>query len=144
MSAKKIGKNGRQGEGGGRPAHERDEEIAKQVSAHAAVGTSHDDIAAIVKMSTDTLLKYYRSELDLGLSKANAAVGGKIYSEAMKGKAWACTLWAKARMGWVTERHEHSGPNAGAIEIDEVSVADDLVAELLAKAESLGTGSGAQ
>jgi hypothetical protein len=66
----------------------------------AAIGTTHDHIARICDMSTATLHKHYKDDLDLGGSKAGAVVGGKIFEAAKRGESWACNLWAARRMGW--------------------------------------------
>lgn len=78
-----------------------DENIAKAVQQHAAVGTPYQSIAKMVGCSNSTLLKHYQGDLDIGLDKANAVVGGVIFNAAKAGQPWACKLWAGRRMqGW--------------------------------------------
>lgn len=67
---------------------------------YSAVGLPHTDIARILGFSRETLEKYYREELNLGMAKANAAVGGALYKSALEGNVAAQIFWAKSRMGW--------------------------------------------
>jgi hypothetical protein len=76
------------------------EGMGDRIGMLAAIGTTHDHIARICDMSTATLHKHYKDDLDLGGSKAGAVVGGKIFEAAKRGESWACNLWAARRMGW--------------------------------------------
>lgn len=75
-------------------------ELANQIGLLVAIGTTHEQIARILKIGLDTMHKHYKDDLDLGSAKAGAVVGGKIFEAAKKGEQWACTLWAARRMGW--------------------------------------------
>lgn len=93
------------------------EELAKQIALLVAIGTTHEHIARMLRMSLQTLHKHYKDELDLGASKAGAVVGGKIFEAAKRGEQWACTLWVARRMGW-TESHKLEGdPNAPVVAV---------------------------
>lgn len=94
------------------------EHLRQQISLLAAIGTTHDHIARIVNMSTATLHKHYKDDLELGGSKAGAVVGGKIFEAAKRGEQWACTLWAARRMGW-KETTVNETRKLGAEELDE-------------------------
>lgn len=83
------------------------DEQRKQVSLLAAVGTVHPLIARMIlkedgkPISTKTLTRHFKDELDLGLAKANCIVGGKLFEMASDGKHDACTMfWMKTRAGW--------------------------------------------
>lgn len=85
-------------------------EFAKRIRTMVAVGISHADIARVLKMSTDTLHKHYKDDLDVGAAAAHEVVGGKIFSAAANGEPWAASLWAARRMGWKeTSAQEISG-----------------------------------
>jgi hypothetical protein len=72
-----------------------------QVKHLAAVGTPHEDIARKIGIrSPKTLRKYYRQELDLAATEANANVGGALYRRAMAGNTDAQKFWLERRAGW--------------------------------------------
>jgi hypothetical protein len=56
----------------GRRSHRPDAAQRRQVEAMAAYGIPADDISRVVGVDPKTLRKYYREELDLGETKANA------------------------------------------------------------------------
>jgi hypothetical protein len=72
-----------------------------QIKALAAVGTPQEDIALKVGIrSPKTLRKYFRKELDLAATDANASVGGALYNSAMAGNTDAQKFWLERRAGW--------------------------------------------
>lgn len=94
-------------------------ELANQIGLLVAIGTTHEQIARILRMSLETLHKAYRDELDLGSARAGAVVGGKIFEAAKRGEQWACTLWAARRMGWKeTSAQEISGANGAPLKVE--------------------------
>lgn len=100
------------------------------VLEYAGYGVPQDAIAAILKISVKTLRKYYREELDLGEAKANAAVAGKLFEQAMKGNIAAQIFWLKARAGWretqVIEHKNQTKVNVNALE----ELSDEELAQL--------------
>lgn len=80
--------------------HKPDDKIRKKVESYAAVGIPHEDIAKVIGIDKKTLYKYYRPELDTAATKADAAVGGALYSKAIAGDTTAMIWWSKARMRW--------------------------------------------
>ena len=97
--------------GPGQPPHEPTDETRRLVEMMAGCGTPQMQIAPMVGISDETLRKYYRRELDLGLIKANAKVAEALFRQATEeGNTAAAIWWTKARMGW-RERSgaEHSG-----------------------------------
>lgn len=112
----------------GRPRHEPTAETHATVKALAAYGIPRPEIGRRIGINQDTLLKYYRDDLDLGAVEAHAAVGQYLFTLA-SGRALAsgathadcgraAMFWAKTRMGWrETNNLEHSGVNGGPIEI---------------------------
>lgn len=88
---------------GGRPPIGRSEEIAKAVQLHTLVGTPQPTLAKILGMSTETMTKYYREELDTAKAQANASIAGRLYKKAMDGDTTAMIFWLKTQARW-TER----------------------------------------
>lgn len=97
----------------GRPSHEPTEETRKLVSMHAAIGTNHETIAAIIGIDDKTLRKHYREELDYAMAQANATVGGALFNKATKGDTAAMIFWMKTRAGW-REKHDVDVTSNGA------------------------------
>ena len=85
---------------GGRPPIGRSEEIAKAVQLHTLVGTPQPTLAKILGMSTETLTKYYRDELDTAKAQANASIAGRLYKKAMDGDTSAMIFWLKTQAKW--------------------------------------------
>lgn len=86
-----------------RIAHKPDEKTRKQVLALAGFGMTHDQIAKVMDLSDETLRKYYRHELDTGLTKLNAQVAQNLFSIATsdrKGAVAAAIFWMKTRGRW--------------------------------------------
>ena len=51
-------------------------------------------------IDTKTLMKAFRSELDVGATKANAKVAESLFKQATSGNVTAQIWWTKCRMGW--------------------------------------------
>jgi hypothetical protein len=106
----------------------------------AGYQTPHKDIARMIGVSYNTLLKYYRAELDEGLALGNAmvarslheqAVGrpaevdkdGRVIREELKPDKSAAIFLGKVRLGMrETSRFEVSGPNGGPIATAEIDL----------------------
>lgn len=97
----------------GRPSHEPTEETRKLVSMHAAIGTNHETIAAIIGIDDKTLRKHYREELDYAMAQANATVGNALFTKATMGDTAAMIFWMKTRAGW-REKHDVDVTSNGA------------------------------
>jgi hypothetical protein len=65
-----------------------------------ACGIDQDAITGVLGISKPTLRKYYRRELETALAKANAQIGGKLFSMAMGGDIAAVIFWLKTRARW--------------------------------------------
>jgi len=99
-------------EGVGRPAHQPTDQTRLQAKTLAAVGIKHEDIAAKIGISADTLVKYYKQELDDGRVDSNAQIGKSLYEQAKAGNTAAMIFWLKTRAGWKeTQVQEHTGPD---------------------------------
>ena len=120
------------------------------VEAMAAYGIPETDIAKVAKIDPKTLRKHYRDELDLGLIKANAQVGGSLFRKALgdgHGSTTAAIFWLKTRAGWkeaadgngVTINNNNLTINEGdqTVIINEVrDELSDLFGEVHAKIEA--------
>jgi hypothetical protein len=51
-------------------------------------------------IDTKTLMKAFRTELDVGAIKANAKVAESLFKQATGGNVTAQIWWTKCRMGW--------------------------------------------
>lgn len=78
-------------------------EQAKTVMAMAQYGVPLDDIAAVIGMCDDTMLKIYKNEIAKGRAAANAKIGKRLFEKAMDGDTTALIFWAKCRMRWKSE-----------------------------------------
>lgn len=91
-------------------AHQPTEETRKLAKALASVGITHEDIASKIGISADTLVKYYKKELDDGRIDANAAIAKGLFQQAKSGNTAASIFWLKTRAGWKeTQVQEHQG-----------------------------------
>jgi hypothetical protein len=117
----------------GRPPHQPDAASRRLVEHHAAIGTPHQTIAKLLQLSLNTLKKHYGGELELGLARANAVVGGRLFEEARKGHVVAAIFWMKTRGGWrETAKVEHSGGTSLEVrQVDATKLSDATLTELM-------------
>lgn len=111
----------------GRPPHERNEKIAKQIKTLSAMGIPDFDIAKVIGLSSPTMRKYYTAELEIGHIEANAQVAQSLYrlaTDQNKPNVAAAIFWMKCRAGW-SEQQDELGKKE--------------VAAALAKAAEVGT-----
>jgi predicted ArsR family transcriptional regulator len=81
-----------------RPSFQASEEQRRMVKTMAALGTRHEDIAAIVDITPKTLRKHFRQELTRGAIEANAKVGQTLFAMATSGRNIAATIyWERTR-----------------------------------------------
>jgi hypothetical protein len=104
-------------------ATDKDRDLVK---AMAAIGVDQDDMARLLRITSKTMRKHFRDELDLGLIQANAAVGGAMFKAAVTpgpGQVTAGIWWTKCRMGWrePTQKHEHTGQDGKPIEVRQIT-----------------------
>lgn len=105
--------------GKGRPPHLPNADTRIKVYTLAVVGTRHEDIATVLNISHDTLVKYYKEELDKGRIEANASVAETLFKQAKEGNTTAMIFWLKSRAKWKeTSQHEISGnPDGSPVEV---------------------------
>jgi hypothetical protein len=109
--------------GKGRPAHLPTADTRIKVYTLSTVGTRHEDIASVLNISHDTLVKYYKEELDKGRIEANASVAETLFKQAKEGNTTAMIFWLKSRAKWKeTSQHEISGnPDGTPVEVKIVT-----------------------
>jgi hypothetical protein len=96
--------------GRGRPPHLPNADTRIKVYTLSTVGTRHEDIASVLNISHDTLVKYYKEELDKGRIEANASVAETLFKQAKEGNTTAMIFWLKSRAKWKeSTQHEISG-----------------------------------
>jgi hypothetical protein len=96
--------------GRGRPPHLATADTRIKVYTLSTVGTRHEDIASVLNISHDTLVKYYKEELDKGRIEANASVAETLFKQAKEGNTTAMIFWLKSRAKWKeSTQHEISG-----------------------------------
>jgi hypothetical protein len=102
----------------GRPPHKPTKESRETAKRLSALGCPHEDIAKRLKISADTLVKYYAEDLDEGRIDANAAIAGTLFSQAKKGNTAAAIFWLKTRARWKeTQVNEVTGADGGELKI---------------------------
>lgn len=110
-------------QGRGRPPHLPNADTRNRVYMLSTVGTRHEDIASVLNISHDTLVKYYKEELDKGRIEANASVAETLFKQAKEGNTTAMIFWLKSRAKWKeSTQHEISGnPDGTPVEVKIVT-----------------------
>lgn len=110
----------------GRPPHLPDATTRNKVFMLSTVGTRHEDIATVLNISADTLVKHYKEELDKGRIEANASVAETLFKQAKEGNTTAMIFWLKSRAKWKeSTQHEISGnPDGTPVEVKIVTGID--------------------
>lgn len=117
---------------GGRPPHAPTARTKKQVQVMAAMGLTQKQMARIMGLGVDSLIKFYKEEVEAGADVLNAEVAGTLYRMATSGKEPAATFfWLKTRAGW-RERQDIN------LTIDQVP--DDKLLAILGASQGAGTG----
>lgn len=111
----------------GRKPHEPTELTKRQVLMFCGMGLTHGQICKLLDISTPTLYKNYRAELDTGEAQMNFNVANNLYNIATdpthKSGAQAAMFWMKTRARWrETNRLEHTGPDGQPIATNNTSV----------------------
>ena len=98
-----------------------------QVEAASGYGLTHERIAALIGIDPKTLRKHFRTELDVGAAKADAAVAKSLFENATKFNNVAAQIWwTKSRMGWTDKLTiEHTGEGGGPTRIELVAKHDN-------------------
>jgi len=115
VERKRLDKNGNtkeagHGKGGGRPPHVVTDKSKTIVHTMASLGFTQEDIAFKLKISVDTLVKYYPEEIESGRIDANMQIAGKLYQKAKQGDTTCMLFWLKTRARW-KENHDNEDKN---------------------------------
>ena len=121
-----------------------------EIIALRSYGVPIKEVAFYIGIDDKTLYKYYRDELELSSTKANANVGKFLYQaasgQALKDGATysdcvrAAMFWAKTRMGWKeTNVQEHTGANGGAIQVNTTVMTPEEAYNLLINGGTIKT-----
>lgn len=123
---RKDGQPDRRGNPGGVPTiprHVPTDANRRVVMASVAAGIEQPAIAVALHVSTDTLQRHYRAELDHGKEAANAKVAGVMFQMASDPEHKDChragQFWLQAQAGWRTrEERQHTFGGLGGMEVD--------------------------
>jgi hypothetical protein len=95
----------------GAPAFAPTPEQRRMVHAMAGYGVPQDDIALVIGITSRTLRKHFRHELDVAVIEANTRVAQCLFKQATTpGNIGASIFWLKARAGW-REKHPEPPPD---------------------------------
>lgn len=125
--------------GVGRKAHAPTEESRKIAYKLSGLGCPHEDIALRLGISADTLVKYYKNELDLGRINANAIMAGTLVDQAKNGNVAAAIFWLKTRAGWkeTTQHDVNLTVIPKVIEVDKYGSDDEWEREVARQQKEL-------
>ncbi|MEJ8860069.1 hypothetical protein WKW79_36415 [Variovorax robiniae] len=100
----------------GRPAHQRDEAIARRVAMLIGCGVRVADVAALLSLSEPTLRRAYGDEVRLGHVRAGAMVAQSLFKAATHPKrpdTKAAVFWLRSRCGWTEVAAPAQPPEPG-------------------------------
>ena len=102
--------------GKGRPAHQPTDQTRKMVERGKMVGLNNEEIAAVLGISSDTLVKYYGIEIDQSKSKVVMQIGGKLIQKAINGDNTCMIFYLKTQAGWREKSElELTGKDGGPV-----------------------------
>lgn len=88
----------------GRPRYVKDDKTVELVTNFASLGMRHDIMAYALKITTKTLRKYYRDELNIGLAQGHANCLGRLRICVDRFEPWAIALYMRLIMGMTDEQ----------------------------------------
>lgn len=83
-------------------AHAKTNGKSVQVERMSACGLDESEIAYCMGLDATTLRTFYKEELDFGLARVTAQVGGAMIKSAMRGDTNAGQFILRSRARWVT------------------------------------------
>jgi len=97
--------------------HEPTEKTKAEVAALTSFGNTQEEVAAYLGICVDTLVKYYRYELDTAVVRANAMVAKKLFNKAVNENDLSAQIfWLKTRGRWRTADQEDAKNTLSAVE----------------------------
>lgn len=94
--------------GPGRPAFQATDEQRSKVKNWARTGVPQENMALLLDIAVETLVKHFEPELKYGAAEANAAVGGMLFQKCLKGDTAAIIFWCKTKMGMKEKGEENT------------------------------------
>ena len=85
--------------GPGQPQHVPTDKTRQMVQVLKANGNTHQVVAMVIGISDETLMKYYRKELDQGFDQVKSMVGAALVKSALGGNIGAIRYWLACRGG---------------------------------------------
>ena len=104
--------------------HDVTEKSRAEVVALKSFGNTHEDIAAYLNISIDTLLRKYREDLETAAIRANARVANKLYKKAVEDEEMAAIIfWLKTRARWREKDRDDQDKTSALIEklVDKIA-----------------------
>jgi hypothetical protein len=85
----------------------------KLVEKLSGLGVVQLEIITMVRdgISIQTLEKYFRRELDIGMARAHSRIAGAIFNRALKGSDNLLMFYAKTQMKWREPKDESEQQN---------------------------------
>jgi hypothetical protein len=123
--------------GGGWPSHTPTDDLRAKVRTWAAVGTTQEVIASELHITVDTLVKYYREELDEASARGVANVASNLYAKAMSGDVTSMIFYLKTRGRWSEKASVGDSDNPLVVQTDPLDRALEL-AKQAARAKTPG------
>jgi hypothetical protein len=96
----------------GRPPYQPTDENRTTVCDMVACGLSHDVIAKCLKISDETLRKYYQEELDTAKGLAIKAIGKCLMQKALDGDGPSQMFYLKTQGRWREKDPEDDKPKS--------------------------------
>ncbi len=97
--------------------HEPSPTTRAEVGALTSFGNTQEQIADHLGIDVNTLVKYYRDELDNSVVRANAKVAAKLFRKATEGDDLSAMIfWLKTRAKW-REKDEEGATNKKIVEM---------------------------
>lgn len=111
----------------GKPLHQKTEKTIKIAQALARHGVQGKLIAIAIGISEPTLIKHYKSEMQIARAYAHDAIGRSIYQMGVNGNFNAAKWYSQSQMGWRELRPEDSidADADFSFAIDEAEEADE-------------------
>ncbi len=95
----------------GRPPYEPTEENRRLVSELAACGVCQERIARRLRISKETMLKYFGDDYEDSKTSANAEMGKGLYQKGIEGDLGAMIFYLKTQAGWTDKNAEDKDKN---------------------------------
>ncbi len=98
----------------GRKAFVPSEQQKQIVKSLSGFGIPQREIANHLRINHSTLEKYFKEEMQDGMTAANSNVVKGLYENCRKGNVAAQIFWCKTRLGW-RETVEHTGADGASL-----------------------------